>query len=857
MHKYFKKLGPKSKTVVGQEAEEAEVVLKEFKSMSGKFIKYENWRQPESGTVKIDDDEVLKKIKIDLVRRMESSKQWLEQKPKASSATKSKKSSPKREPSPSKEDSDDDDDTDDDSSQKSSSRTLRKKEAVNYANSGAELGTGSSSTSEVKQVEAASPKKNSSKKTPDRKNPSKSAVVHVFTGKLYDLSQRATKLRDADIIISLRESKYRDAMIPYFQQLGTVRDTEKEREAAEEIFEMLKATGARFFKPTSRATDCDLDELDDALATRSINIDLRRRLDTTWWLEEEVNSSPSPKKKSSNVKAKAPKPSKPARNIIASLSDPEYREIMEKEFKKLGAKTGPDKREAQFAEDVFNRLKREGAVFCRRENHRDHDSTPTQMDDDEAFKKIRTDMQRRMESAKRWLAGGVNSKSYAGTSANIRDTSPPKAVLAHKPAKKRALPVHVHRPSPTPKKKAKIDRVNAATEPKRGSQRLARSMNTSTEPESRTHRTAAASRDPNAPKVTICLGDHFIDTEVDALIQSSRSYLPDHFDPNSPPTVPTYSQQIYIPGNEVYARWLNDDDPASYGTWYPGYVYSSKLAPTNNAGADMPKLLYHVKFHDGAEGLNLNTEDLMMREQYEEWLQDLLTYYELPQLGNAFTSRIPQGARVYAQWNDPTDPDAHGSWLQGTVRHVHDSRRYHVRFDNGDEDDDMDANHVVLDGVYVQLLAEKMKNGGGSSVRRGSAVSSTTRAALIHVPTTRAPMNNNGSRAQTASRSSNKPTTLKKITYEIATEDLTVSSNGSSMDELRCDEVFAGWIKPSESVQHFHYGIYVKAKPWKEPPQQQVEMEMIAPLLVDEQLKDNANKEDVSMEELRCQETLV
>ena len=846
MHKYFKKLGPKSKTVVGQEAEEAEIVLKEFKSMSGKFIKYENWRQPESGTVKIDDDEALKKIKIDLVRRMESSKQWLEQKPKTSSATKSKKSSPKREPSPKEESDDDDDDSIDDSSQKSSSRTLRKKETVNYANSGAELGTGSSSTSQ----EASSPKKNAPKKTPDKKAPSKS-VDHVFTGKLYDLSQRATKLRDADIIISLRESKYRDAMIPYFQQLGTVRDTEKEREAAEEIFEMLKATGARFFKPTSRATDCDLDEIDDALATRSINIDLRRRLDTTWWLEEEINSSPSPKKKSSNVNAKALKSSKPARNIIVSLSDPEYKEVMEKEFKKLGAKTGPDKREAQFAEDLFNRFKREGVLFWRRDNHRDHDSTPIQMDDDEAFKKIRTDMQRRMESAKRWLPGGVNSKSYASTSANIRATSPPKTVTAHKPAKKRALPVHLHRPAPPPKKKAKIDRVNAATEPKRGNQRLARSMNTSTEPESRTRRTTAASRDPNAPKVTICLGDHFIDTEVDALIQSSRSYLPDHFDPNSPPTVPTYSQQIYIPGNEVYARWLNEDDPASYGTWYPGYVYSSKLAPTNNAGADMPKLLYHVKFHDGAEGMNLNTEDLMMRKQYEEWLQDLLIYYELPQLGNAFTTSIPQGARVYAQWNDPTDPDAHGSWLQGTVRYVHDSRRYHVRFDNGDEDDDMDANHVVLDGVYVQLLAEKMKNGRSSSMRRGSAVSSTARAPLFHVPTTRAPMNNNRATAQTASRS-----TLKKFTYEIATEDLAVSSNGSSMDELRCDEVFERWVKLSGSVQHFHYGIFVKAKPWKECSQQ-MEVEMIAPLLVDEQPKDNVNKEDVSMEELRCQETLV
>ena len=56
------------------------------------------------------------------------------------------------------------------------------------------------------------------------------------------------------------------------------------------------------------------------------------------------------------------------------------------------------------------------------------------------------------------------------------------------------------------------------------------------------------------------------------------------------------------------------------------------------------------------------------------------------------------------------DLEAHGSWLQGTVRDANDSGRYHVRFDNGDEDDDMSANHVLLEGVYGQLIKEKMKN---------------------------------------------------------------------------------------------------------------------------------------------------
>jgi len=78
---------------------------------------------------------------------------------------------------------------------------------------------------------------------------------------------------------------------------------------------------------------------------------------------------------------------------------------------------------------------------------------------------------------------------------------------------------------------------------------------------------------PTKPKVVICLGDYIIDTELEpSLIIPSNSRkrpadtLPDYFDPSVRPSVPTNCQQIYIPGNKVYARWLNKDDPGSYGT---------------------------------------------------------------------------------------------------------------------------------------------------------------------------------------------------------------------------------------------------------------------------------------------------
>jgi len=892
MHKYFRQMGNKTKVVDETKPIEAEVaveVLTKFKRMSGKFMKQKNWRDRSSEYVEVDDDEAVKKIRIDLVRRMDSIKQWQDQKPK-SSATKPKKSPQKQDASP-KDNSDDEID----SLQEVSTRTLRKKEIPNYANSGAEI---VSKTAIEVEAERTARQTLSAKKTPDKVVSKPKLGVYLYENRdrhFYDSSGQVTEQRENDVVISLRDAKYRDALVSYFHELGTVQDKEKNKEAADEVFGMFKEEGGRFFKPNGRGKDADCDQVDDSYALHNIYLDIKRRTDSTWWLEEKVYAS-LPKKKSSSAKAKTKKAT-PTQTVIVSLSDPDYREILEVEFKKLGAKTGPDKREVGVAEEVFNRFKRDGAKFCKLENPRNTDSEPIEMDDDEAFKKIRTDIQRRMESAKRWLDGGVNSKSYADT----KKASPQKAAPVHKPlqksrpenskkTKKRDLPVQMHRSSP-PKKKVKTDISRTGSEvlrqsdvatkshkgatgsSRRSSERFASSMNTNTSNASRA-RTAPRNRShhvsENAPKVTICFCDHVIDTEADpsiiqpseSHIRNSESFLPDRFDPNVRPTVPEYSKQIYIPGNEVYARWLNENDLSSYGTWYPGYVYSSKLAPTNVPGSEMPKLLYHVKFHDGAEGKDLHTEDMMMREQYEAWLRGLEKYYALPKFGDAFATRIPRGARVYAQWNDPTDPQAHGSWLQGTVRDANDSGRYHIRFDNGDEDDDMSANHVLLDGVYVQLLAEKMKNNSVPVVSRvsgdarrvngaSSGLNLITNASQLPSPVRQRPNDGSRASASNAIQPVQKPSVLQ-FSCEIATEDLALSSDEFLLEQLCCNEVLAS-VKPiaRSKTQGIHYGIYVKAKPWRDDSQPEKNDLM----QVDEPSKSNAEKQHVPVDELRCKET--
>lgn len=84
---------------------------------------------------------------------------------------------------------------------------------------------------------------------------------------------------------------------------------------------------------------------------------------------------------------------------------------------------------------------------------------------------------------------------------------------------------------------------------------------------------AGAGRITTKPNVVICLGDYIVDTEAEPwVLKLSRERkrpagcLPECFDPSILPTIPTSIQHIFTPGNHVYARWMDKNDPGSYGT---------------------------------------------------------------------------------------------------------------------------------------------------------------------------------------------------------------------------------------------------------------------------------------------------
>jgi hypothetical protein len=222
-----------------------------------------------------------------------------------------------------------------------------------------------------------------------------------------------------------------------------------------------------------------------------------------------------------------------------------------------------------------------------------------------------------------------------------------------------------------------------------------------------------------------------------------------------------------------------------------------------------------VKFDDGAESIDLDTEDIMMQDQYQAWLKDLEQYYSLPVPDEISSTRLAKNARVYAKWIDPTDPELNGCWMPGKVHSSKtwqgdDNRRrhsYHIFFDNGDQGEDLADVEVLLKESYTMLLSEKMERGRDKPRLCGFDLIAEASKLTSPIKLVKAIPN----------RHHDGESAVRPATMESRVEGSDASDEGSLLDDHRCDDVLeskepipshVGRISttPSPDVHHYADG---------------------------------------------------
>ncbi|KAL7542149.1 hypothetical protein ACHAXR_011562 [Thalassiosira sp. AJA248-18] len=667
-----------------------------------------------------------------------------------------------------------------------------------------------------------------------------------------------TQLRkDIDILLSLKDSTYKNVMVGFFQRLGGKRNNENnedEKTAAREALQLFtnrkRGERTRFFKPESRYSSKTYIEVDEAAALEKITADIYRRMESAKrWMnpdnteDDSTKMSPPPPqapRESSHPHeyetGKRTTPSRAAAIPSARQSFNTSTKPLPKSAKK-NTKRKLLKKVPQSLPFLSNTAVADIIVEEELRAKRKVGSSKTQTRNDQIwqpeevinfFRGLYVHGWGNTEKVSKMIKTRSNQhvKSYA---MKLEKKFPElrkffSSKQGHKVQEKRGVKVKRH---------GSVSAKQPMYAPQNDPMMGASLMGTMKHP---------AARKLTKPKVVICLSDHIIDTESEpSLIQPSNNRkrpadtLPDYFDPSVRPSVPTNSQHIYIPGNRVYARWLNKDDPGSYGTWYPGYINASKIAPIQDEYnyRGIPNLLYHVKFDDGAESLDLDTEDIMMQDQYQVWLKDLEQYYSLPVAEEMTWKRLTKNTRVYAKWIDPTDPELHGSWMSGQV---HSSRTwedeanqwrhsYHIYFDNGDQDEDLLDGDIVEEELYTELLSEKMEKGRKKS--RLSGFDLITEASKISSPIKTGPSRHNDASIGGGS--------AKKNLYPNGSD--ASDEDDSLVEELRCNEVLE--LRPpspthvarlsSTPSPDVHYGMYIKTKPWAPPKDSSVPQDQAKP----------------------------
>ena len=76
-------------------------------------------------------------------------------------------------------------------------------------------------------------------------------------------------LAENDIVLSLKNSYYKATMFTQFRKLGIVRNADDDNAAADELFQLFKKGGGRFFKVIRYSSSNEIEEVDEKVALAS------------------------------------------------------------------------------------------------------------------------------------------------------------------------------------------------------------------------------------------------------------------------------------------------------------------------------------------------------------------------------------------------------------------------------------------------------------------------------------------------------------------------------------------------------------------------------------------------------------
>merc|ERR1712194_937353 len=221
------------------------------------------------------------------------------------------------------------------------------------------------------------------------------------------IAQRWSVMTDED------KQKYKDK---HYNNLGIERHGKREKKACDEVLVLLKqkmGNAGRFFKGS-------LDkyyQVDDVAAREKIIADIRRRVHTAkmWLKGEESENSLASRKPAPTLpvcptrmnSAKTKSLELGGNDVVLSLLNEKYKNIMWSHFRKLGRAQGE---EEEFGRKIFLTLKKglgKGGAFFKKPFH---GKNLLQINDEVALQKVTQDLKRRMESSAKWLMSGPSAE---------------------------------------------------------------------------------------------------------------------------------------------------------------------------------------------------------------------------------------------------------------------------------------------------------------------------------------------------------------------------------------------------------------------------------------------------------------